>query len=505
MMTYDEAIAFLEEHGVYCDPSSYPEDEPWLSEVGEYVCDELDSMVEYDEDDEEVYDEDDLLSLVHGAKAYEEDAKQRYEADMEALGEDETEDDILNESVEPFCEDYDYFNADDFEKEEIYGANVDPNSDEYKAHEEIVNKIFKPKHIEELDWSVVTSADGDGYVYKEIVHFLDRDDWDKLHSVEDSRAYKKLTPNIGDYELLVSYHLDRGIDEFADPAISFYAQSLGELSYEDDEEEEEDAEDKNAAQYWQKSGDTFGPETDEYKAHQEIVNKFLKPYNIKEYGWFVSHMEKVYKKGHYGNKKDKRFSRTDINVCYDKADFEKAGLKYNAFEPRDLADKVLDHLKSTIGPYQSCVSNYDLKLHGIDESQYVKKLNLTTAEYQEQCLDTVFYSNDLSEDVESLDESASLTEGAEKAHWRKLLDILDKFNIDYGIDDETYWNPEIKELVSIDGMDALALCSDGIYYGEQLMPWEGRFDAMKLLKALYDEGKKYDQYPSLKKIFDKNV
>lgn len=294
MMTYDEAIAFLEEHGVYCDPSSYPEDEPWLSEVGEYVCDELDSMAEYDEDDEEVYDEDDLISLVHGAKAYEEDAKQRYEADMEALGEDENEDDIINESVEPFCEDYEYFNTDDFEKEEIYGANVDPNSDEYKAHEEIVNKIFKPKHIEELNWSVVTSADGDGYVYKEIVHFLDRDDWDKLHSVEDSRAYKKLTPNIGDYELLVSYHLDRGIDEFADPAISFYAQSLGELSYEDDEEEEEDAEDKNAAQYWQKSGDTFGPETDEYKAHQEIVNKSLYD-GGKEYDQYPS-LKKIFDK-----------------------------------------------------------------------------------------------------------------------------------------------------------------------------------------------------------------
>lgn len=389
MMTHDEAIAFLEEHGVCCDPSSCPEDKPWLNEVGEYVCDELDSMAEYDEDGEEVYDEDALLSLVDDAKAYEEDARQRYEADMEALGEDENlidkhyqmildgaeddikdlrkqgytdadikelakqyaekekEDDIINESVEPFCEDYEYFNADDFEKEEIYGYEVDPNSDEYRAHEEIVNKIFKPKHIEELDWSVVTSADGDGYVYKEIVHFLDRDDWDKLQSVEDSRAYKKLTPNIGDYELLVSYHLDQGIDEFLDPAISFYAKSLGELSYGDDEEEEEDA--------------------------------------------------------------------------------------------------------------------------------------------------------------ESLDESASLTEGAEKAHWRKLLDILDKFNIDYGIDDEVDWNPEIKELVSIDGTDALALCSDGIYYGEQLMPWEGRFDAMKLLKALYDEGKEYGQYPSLKKIFDKNV
>lgn len=399
MMTYDEAIAFLEEHGVYCDPSSCLEDEPWLSEVGEYVCDELDGMAKYDEDDEEVYDEDDLLSLVNGAKAYEEDAKQRYEADMEDLDESKSvesvvnesvepfcaamnhsspesvfivkaskidvrnlgfdyitklqpilpgkktlimnndedifpvventtqeefekaltaefeenkkagtyvddseafpffsydpedfgsakefvdyvndfiansevdndsssqyrwytsedvlsldelkdewgfdEDDIINESVEPFCEDYEYFNADDFEKEEIYGYEVDPNSDEYRAHEEIVNKIFKPKHIEELDWSVVTSADGDGYVYKEIVHFLDRDDWDKLQSVEDSREYKKLTPNIGDYEIVVSYHLDQGIDEFLDPAISFYAKSLGELSYGDDEEEEEDIE-----------------------------------------------------------------------------------------------------------------------------------------------------------------------------------------------------------------------------------------------------------------------
>ena len=105
-----------------------------------------------------------------------------------------------------------------------------------------MNKIFKPKHIEELDWSVVTSADDDGYVYKEIVHFLDRDDWDKLQSVEDSREFKKLTPNIGDYELLVSYHLNRGIDEFLDSAISFYAQSLGELSYGDDEEEDEELE-----------------------------------------------------------------------------------------------------------------------------------------------------------------------------------------------------------------------------------------------------------------------
>ena len=241
-MTYDDAIDFLEEHGVWCDPSSCPEDKPWLSEVGEYVCDELDGMAEYDEDDGDVYNKDDLISLVHGAKAYEEDAKHRSEAAMEAFGEDENADDIINESVEHLGEDYDYFNADDFEKEEIYGADVDPNSDEYKAHEEIVNKIFKPKHIEELDWSVVTSADGDGYVYKEIVHFLDRDDWDKLQSVEDSREYKKLTPNIGDYGIVVSYHLDRGIDEFLDPAISFYAKSLGELSYGDDEEEEEDAE-----------------------------------------------------------------------------------------------------------------------------------------------------------------------------------------------------------------------------------------------------------------------
>ena len=102
-MTYDDAIDFLEEHGVWCDPSSCPEDKPWLSEVGEYVCDELDGMAEYDEDDGDVYDEDDLLSLVNGAKAYEEDAKQRYEFDMESLGEDENEEDIINESVESFC------------------------------------------------------------------------------------------------------------------------------------------------------------------------------------------------------------------------------------------------------------------------------------------------------------------------------------------------------------------------------------------------------------------
>lgn len=228
------------------------------------------------------------------------------------------EDDIINESVEPFCEDYDYFNADDFEKEEIYGADVDPNSDEYKAHEEIVNKIFKPKHIEELDWSVVTSSDDDGYVYKEIVHFLDRDDWDKLQSVEDSRAYKKLTPNIGDYELLVSYHLDRGIDEFLDPAISFYAKSLGELSYGDDEEDEteddslnesvepslNEEEESTKSAYKDTdhidagsfaamlddvgdAGEHFGPSDDEYQAHQEVIDKIFNPNNIEELGWSV--------------------------------------------------------------------------------------------------------------------------------------------------------------------------------------------------------------------------
>lgn len=318
MMTYDEAIAFLEEHGVCCDPSSCPEDKPWLNEVGEYVCDELEGMAEYDGDGEEVYDEDALLSLVDDAKAYEEDAKQRYEADMEALGEDENEDDIINESVEPFCEDYEYFNADDFEKEEIYGYEVDPNSDEYRAHEEIVNKIFKPKHIEELDWSVVTSADGDGYVYKEIVHFLDRDDWDKLQSVEDSREYKKLTPNIGDYGIVVSYHLDQGIDEFLDPAISFYAKSLGELSYGDDEEDENEDdglnesvepfpnEEEESTKSTDKdtdhidagsfaamlddvgdAGEHFDPSDDEYQAHQEVIDKIFNPNNIEELGWSV--------------------------------------------------------------------------------------------------------------------------------------------------------------------------------------------------------------------------
>lgn len=217
------------------------------------------------------------------------------------------EDDIINESVEPFCEDYEYFNADDFEKEEIYGYEVDPNSDEYRAHEEIVNKIFKPKHIEELDWSVVTSADGDGYVYKEIVHFLDRDDWDKLQSVEDSREYKKLTPNIGDYGIVVSYHLDQGIDEFLDPAISFYAKSLGELSYGDDEEEEEDAEsldesaslneydliDESINSLHENIGDddgifAFNPDSGDYEVHQEVVDKIFKPNDIKELRWYVA-------------------------------------------------------------------------------------------------------------------------------------------------------------------------------------------------------------------------
>ena len=242
MVTYDEAIAFLEEHGVYCDPSSYPEDEPWLNEVGEYVCDELEGMAEYDEDDGDVYDEDDLLSLVNGAKAYEEDAKQRYEADMEALGEDENEDDIINESVEPFPneeeestkstdKDTDHIDAGSFAAmlDDVgdAGEHFDPSDDEYQAHQEVIDKIFNPNNIEELGWSVVPTTDDDGRDYMTVTHFLKEADWNKLYDLysdyqSSESLKKKLKKKFGDYRFEIFFFLDWGTPIFDYPAISFF-------------------------------------------------------------------------------------------------------------------------------------------------------------------------------------------------------------------------------------------------------------------------------------------
>ena len=95
---------------------------------------------------------------------------------------------------------------------------------------------------------------------------------------------------------------------------------------------------------------------------------------------------------------------------------------------------------------------------------------------------------------ESLEESYEL-------NWENLIKKLDELGVDWDYRNSS-WNPEIEELITIDGQDALALCDDGICYGEELMYWDNRFNVMKLLKTLYKEAP--ERYPSLKKLVELN-
>ena len=62
------------------------------------------------------------------------------------------------------------------EDEENESLNEDVKSVEEKAHDEVVKKVFEPRGITELDWSVEEQEDDDGYEWLNIVHFLTKED-----------------------------------------------------------------------------------------------------------------------------------------------------------------------------------------------------------------------------------------------------------------------------------------------------------------------------------------
>lgn len=84
-------------------------------------------------------------------------------------------------------------------------------------------------------------------------------------------------------------------------------------------------------------------------------------------------------------------------------------------------------------------------------------------------------------------------------NWNKLLETLDKLGVEYK---KAWcgWNNDLEELIKIDNIDALALSNDGICYGEELLYWNDRFNAIKILRTLYDSYP--ENYPSLSCIED---
>lgn len=89
-----------------------------------------------------------------------------------------------------------------------------------------------------------------------------------------------------------------------------------------------------------------------------------------------------------------------------------------------------------------------------------------------------------------------------QSNWKKLLNKLDELGVKY-TEGNAAWNPEIIELIKIDGEDAFAYTADGICYGEELQYWNKRFNAMNLIKALHDEDNS-NRYPSLNTLFNEN-
>lgn len=58
---YDDAISYIEDSGVSCDPTD---------PVGEYVCDLLDDLCKYDSYDEPYYSQGTLNRIIKMAKKY---------------------------------------------------------------------------------------------------------------------------------------------------------------------------------------------------------------------------------------------------------------------------------------------------------------------------------------------------------------------------------------------------------------------------------------------------
>lgn len=111
-LTYDEAIAYLKEHGINCDPDSVPEDEPWKI-CGDYVCevvgdydmsgelttdvlDELiDEMEERYEECREEMEEDSEVTPIYDTPEFEDDEELDEGVECE-----ENEDEEIEEPVE---------------------------------------------------------------------------------------------------------------------------------------------------------------------------------------------------------------------------------------------------------------------------------------------------------------------------------------------------------------------------------------------------------------------
>ena len=127
-------------------------------------------------------------------------------------------------------------------------AVVDNRDSATRAHDEIVEKIFRPRNIEELDWTVEEEEDDEGFTYENIIHFLSEDDWQRLwDEYMDSDDYSfqgqdQLPATIGEYMLgdAPYFELDRGMNVHDDAAIVFYAHEVDDDDDYDDEDEDDD-------------------------------------------------------------------------------------------------------------------------------------------------------------------------------------------------------------------------------------------------------------------------
>ena len=73
-LSYDEAVSYIEENGVSCDPCTSIE--------GEYVCDLLDDNYDgYDEWDEPYYTKSTLKDIIKDAKQYRKEMEEEEEED----------------------------------------------------------------------------------------------------------------------------------------------------------------------------------------------------------------------------------------------------------------------------------------------------------------------------------------------------------------------------------------------------------------------------------------
>lgn len=117
-LTYDEAIAYLKEHGINCDPDSVPEDEPWKI-CGDYVCevvgdydmsgelttdvldDLIDEMEERYEECREEMEEDSEVTPIYDTPEFEDEDDGELDEGIDC---EETEDEEIEEPIEECIE-----------------------------------------------------------------------------------------------------------------------------------------------------------------------------------------------------------------------------------------------------------------------------------------------------------------------------------------------------------------------------------------------------------------